>query len=303
MIKKCIALTLTVLLAACVSGCGKKEAETPKTVEEMSTILDTDEMKLAYLGKNPEASALVFEITNKLNEDINVYFSDIAIDGRTEQPESGVDCEANAVETYFCDVSDKDKINRLTAIFCVDNAEGEQLAYHEITDFELPELTWSEGETVVYSDEDMEGVVVEDDEVSDDEASGDEDGEASDDEASDDEELAWTYEAVSEPVVVLDNDDLTITFVGYDEEEPGLVFDVYNKTKTFICGGFDWILVDGSQLETSYVVDVISKTTAAIVCDVPDPHSITSVTALFSTDDFEGNDMSDYEIKDVAIVK
>jgi hypothetical protein len=112
--------------------------------------------------------------------------------------------------------------------------------------------------------------------------------------------------------VVLDNDKITVSYAGTytDEEEQGLIFNVYNKTDSMIETTFDTLEIDGNTEEPSYVVDIMSGTYGVIQCDVEgDISKLEAITADISIyyldvndiDSFDENNMDSFNISGASI--
>ena len=68
---------------------------------------------------------MMFTITNKSDDQmVNVYFSDVVVDGETLQPMFGLDVEAQTSEDQICLVDCDAAPSALTGIVCVDDMEG-----------------------------------------------------------------------------------------------------------------------------------------------------------------------------------
>ncbi len=102
-------------------------------------------------------------------------------------------------------------------------------------------------------------------------------------------------------VVVLENDDIIVSYIGIDSDEPGLVFEIYNKTDELIQATFNYILVNGSEEEPSYVVEIMSSSFATLIADVSNPEDITELTAEIYISDYDDNDIATYDIEGVSL--
>ena len=65
-------------------------------------MLDNDKVTLTYTGYDKEADGMMFTVSNKTGDPVNIYFGDVAINGETIQPLFGPELEANATEEDVC---------------------------------------------------------------------------------------------------------------------------------------------------------------------------------------------------------
>ena len=94
---------------------------------------------------------------------------------------------------------------------------------------------------------------------------------------------------------------MTIAYTGIDDEEPGLIFEVYNKTDEMFQVSFDTILVNDEEEEPSYVADTLSHTYSELVCDVTEPEAVTTLTATLTIYDVDDNKIASYSIENVPM--
>lgn len=260
-----------------LSGCGKnenKDTATPTDAteepEEIAVqVLDNDILTLTYTGIEKDGEGIMFSVHNKTDKYINVYFSTIVVDGRTEEPMMGIDIEAGEDDDYLCDVTQVQSFDTLTGILVVDDEDGNNVDSIYIDNVPLSDASDDTSDT--------------------------------------------TRVASSEGLpVVLDNDKITVSYAGTytDEEEQGLIFNVYNKTDSMIETTFDTIEIDGNTEEPSYVVDIMSGTYGVIQCDVEgDISKLEAITADISIyyldvndiDSFDENNMDSFNISGASI--
>ncbi len=133
--RKKYGLAAGIFLLMILAGCGGKDknANTNPEDEEVSIeILDNEQLTLTYTGYGKEEEGLLFTISNKTSETINVYFQDVAIDGKTIEPLFGMDIEPKSEEKEVCLVECDSVLPVLEGILAIDNAEGENIAQFAI---------------------------------------------------------------------------------------------------------------------------------------------------------------------------
>lgn len=210
----CILAAGLCILAGLVSGCGDKKQQTSEeiTTAEDGTVavevLDNDQIALVYNGYDPEVHGMMFTITNKSDDQmVNVYFSDVVVDGETLQPMFGLDVEAQTSEDQICLVDCDAAPAALTGIVCVDDMEGYTIGTYEIDDVALSNEKDDTKEYTV-----KEGAVT----------------------ILDNDKVTVSY-------IGIENDS------DGDDAEQVLAFEVYNKTDKKIQATFDTVLVNGKK--------------------------------------------------------
>lgn len=258
--KKKYGLAAGIFLLMILAGCGGKDKNAntnPEDKEVSVEILDNEQLTLTYTGYGKEEEGLLFTISNKTSETINVYFQDVAIDGKTIEPLFGMDIGPKTEEKEVCLVECDSVLPVLEGILAIDNAEGENIAQFAIKNQALTEEKTENTDA--------------------------------------------SYQLKDGAVQVLDNENMTIAYTGIDDEEPGLIFEVYNKTDEMFQVSFDTILVNDEEEEPSYVADTLSHTYSELVCDVTEPEAVTTLTATLTIYDVDDNKIASYSIENVPM--
>ena len=94
---------------------------------------------------------------------------------------------------------------------------------------------------------------------------------------------------------------IKIVYTGIDNEEPGLVFNITNKTSKNFSFAFNSILVNGKTEEPAYSTEVLANSKVKYVCDVSSVENINAITAKMYIYDSDGYDIEHFEVKDIAI--
>ena len=264
----CILAAGLCILAGLVSGCGDKKQQTSEeiTTAEDGTVavevLDNDQIALVYNGYDPEVHGMMFTITNKSDDQmVNVYFSDVVVDGETLQPMFGLDVEAQTSEDQICLVDCDAAPAALTGIVCVDDMEGYTIGTYEIDDVALSNEKDDTKEYTV-----KEGAVT----------------------ILDNDKVTVSY-------IGIENDS------DGDDAEQVLAFEVYNKKDKKIQATFDTVLVNGKEEEISYVADAMGHTYATLFCDVSDVKAMTTLTGEFTVYDEDDELIGSYSIEKAAL--
>ena len=115
-----LAAGLCVFASLC--GCEKKEQKTESSPEEENVsvnVLDNDKVTLVYTGYDKEAEGMMFTVSNKTGDPVNVYFGDVAINGETVQPMFGPELEADTTEEDVCMIECDKAVSVLNGILFI----------------------------------------------------------------------------------------------------------------------------------------------------------------------------------------
>lgn len=266
--KKYLILAGAVMLMATLAGCGKDDSEEKATATDAET---EEEMNVSIEVLDNDTLTMTY--TGFDSENGGMLFT---VKNKTDE----------TIDVYFADVIvNGETVQPLVGTDIAAGKTGKDILFIEC-DEEIPYLNG----ILFVDDEDgdtIDSFEIKDVCLSEDETSTTETG----------------YDYKDGSVAVFENDNIIVSYVGMDtdSDEPGLIFEVYNKTDELIQATFNSILVNGEEEEPSYVVEIMSGSYATLIADVSDPADVTELTAEIYISDYDDNDIGTYEVEGVSL--
>ena len=212
---------------------------------EQQTLLDSDKFKVYFkrvrLYKDDESARVIFVVFNNTSEPINVWLTDLTLDGEEYEdsyyqigtldsygdgflylPLTDISCDTYYDLSFVVDISDKD------------NKTVEKTKTIEMRiDFDDMEVSFKNTDSSNYSEDSNE-----------------------DDEEDEDEDILEDYEPFGVRTPLLQNGDYSVYFeevqVNDDDESASVCFEIYNHTNKSIHPWITRLTVDGNPAAKEY---------------------------------------------------